>query len=260
MLESIRNLIRHRELLVSLTVRDIRVRYKQTLMGVGWAFFMPVTLMILFHAVFSRIARFDTQGSPYTVFAYIGLLPWSFFANSVKFSSNSLIGNMSLITKVYFPREVLPLGCVGACLFDTAIAAVALGGMMVWYRLPLHPAALLLPLVFAVQLLFTAAVAMFVAMASLFYRDVKYILDVVLMVLMFGTSVVYPVPPIGGVAGALLAANPLSIFIDAYRSLLLRGEIPRLLPLAITAFATLIVLGGTWRLFHEAEYRFAERI
>ncbi len=244
----------------SLAERDIRVRYKQTVMGIGWAFFMPVTLMVLFGAVFSRVAHVDTGDVPYPVFAYVGLLPWSFFANSVKFASNSLVGNVNLITKVYFPREVLPLAAVGACLFDTGIAALALAGLMAWHHVPLHAAALLVPVVFLVQLVLTAAVALFVAMASLFYRDVKYVLDVALTVLLFGTSVVYPIAGVGGRLGRVLAWNPLSVLIDAYRTLLLRGELPAPGPLAATAAFSLVLLGATWRLFHEAEYRFAERI
>jgi ABC-type polysaccharide/polyol phosphate export permease len=248
-----------RELLYQMTRRDLMLRYKQTIMGFGWAIFMPIVNTVIFSVVFTQVAHIDV-GVPYPVFAYCGLLAWNFFASSLKFSVSSLTTNTNLVAKVYFPREIFPFSAVAVAVVDLAVGATVLAGMMLYYRLPLAPAVLFLPLVVIVEIIFTAGVALLLAMANLFYRDVKYLFEVVITMWMFGTSVVYPVDRVGGALGIVLRLNPMTPIVDAYRAVLLRGEMPAAGPFAAAAALSIAVLAFAWVLFHRAEFQFAENV
>ena len=255
----LRELVEYRELLVSMARRDFLLRYKQTIMGVGWSILMPVTYMLVFSLIFTRVVRLDT-GLPYPIYVYAGLLPWNFFASSLRMSVNALVANSGLITKVYFPREVLPFSVILVSLVDFAVGGLVLGGLMIYYGVGLHWTILLLPVVLAVQIAFTASVALLISMGNLFYRDVKYLLEIVITLWMFATSVVYPVERVGGRLGHLLMLNPMTPIIEAYRSILLRGEWPAPAPFAIAAAISFALLAVSWLWFHRAEATFAERI
>jgi ABC-type polysaccharide/polyol phosphate export permease len=252
-------LVRYRELLLSMTRRDLLLRYKQTIMGFGWAIVMPVTFMILFSIVFTRVVRIET-GVPYPIYAYAGLLPWNFFASSLRFAVNSLIANTTLVTKVYFPREILPFSVILVSLVDFAVGSVVLVGLMVYYGVGFHATVLLVPVVLLVQIVFTAGVTLLLAMGNLFYRDVKYLIEILITLWMFATSVVYPVDRIGGMLGGVLALNPMTGIIEAYRAVLLRGELPDPASFAWSAAVSAVLLVVSWLAFHRAEFRFAERI
>jgi ABC-type polysaccharide/polyol phosphate export permease len=197
---------------------------------------------------------------PYPVFAYCGLLAWNFSASALRFSVSSLTANTNLVAKVYFPREIFPFSAVIVSVVDFAVGALLLAAMMAYYRLPLTPTVLFLPVILAVQIVFTAGVALLVAMANLFYRDVKYLFEVVITLWMFGTSVVYPIERVGGRIGMLLRLNPMTPIIDGYRAVLLRGELPALGPFFATAVLSMVVLSVGWIVFHRAEYQFAENV
>ena len=257
--EMVRELIQYRELLASMTRRDLLLRYKQTIMGFGWSILMPVTYMIIFSLIFTRVVRLET-GVPYPIYAYTGLLPWNFFASSLRFAVNSLTANYTLVTKVYFPREILPFSAILVSLVDFAVGALVLAGLMTYYGVPLHATLLLLPVVVLVQVMFTAGVTLLLAMGNLFYRDVKYLLEILVTLWMFATSVVYPVERIGGHLGGLLALNPMTPIIDAYRAILLHGALPATGPFLGAAAVSLLLLAVSWLVFHRAEFRFAESI
>jgi lipopolysaccharide transport system permease protein len=249
----------YRELLVRLTLRDLLLRYKQTVMGAGWAMFMPLVNTAVFSIIFTRVAPIDT-GLPYPVFAYCGLFAWNFFAASQRFAVVSLTSNTNLVTKVYCPREVFPFSAILVSLVDFAVASLVLVAMMAWYHIAPGRALLLLPVIVAVHVVFTAGVALLLAMGNLFYRDVKYLFEIVLAVWMFATSVVYPIDQIGGRLGAALMLNPMTPIIDAYRSVLLRNELPAAGPFAYAAAVAVALLGIGWVAFHRAEFQFAENI
>jgi ABC-type polysaccharide/polyol phosphate export permease len=249
----------YRELLLQMTRRDLMLRYKQTIMGVGWAVFMPLLNTAVFSVIFMRVAPLD-PGVPYPAFAYCGLLAWNFFASSLRFAVNSLTGNITLVSKVYFPREIFPVSAVIVCLVDFAVAAIVLFALIAWYRIGLTAAVLFLPVVVAVQVGFTLAIGLLVAMANVFYRDVKYLFEIVLTVGMFATAVVYPTQVVGGRVGHLLQLNPMTAIIDAYRAVLLRGELPSLVPFGACALLATSILAAAWLLFHRAEFTFAENI
>lgn len=249
----------YRELLYQMTRRDLMLRYKQTVMGFGWAVFMPVINTILFSVVFMRVAPIDV-GVPYPVFAYTGLLAWNFFASALRFSVSSLTANINLVAKVYFPREIFPFSAVVVSAVDFAVGAVVLVAMMAYYRVVPTSALLFLPVVIVVQIVLTSAVALLLAMANLFYRDVKYLFEVVITVWMFATSVLYPMDRVTGWAGTLLRLNPMTPIVDAYRSVLLRGELPAMMPMLVTGGVSVALLASVWLLFHRSEFQFAEYI
>ena len=251
--------VEYHELFWQMTKRDLLLRYKQTIMGFGWAIFMPVVNTLIFSIVFTRVAKIDV-GVPYPLFAFTGLLAWNFFASSLKFASVSLSSNASLVSKVYFPREVFPVSQVIVCLVDTSIAGVVVAGLMAWYRVPLDVTALWVPVILLVHVMLTTAVALLLSMCNLFFRDVKYLTDIVLSVAMFSTTALYPASLVGGRTGAVIALNPLSILIDAYRDALLFHRMPLTPSFAALALFSVALLGASWLLFHRAEYRFAESV
>ena len=208
-----------------MTRRDLLLRYRQTVMGFGWAVFMPVINTIVFSLIFKKVAKIETD-VPYPVFAYCGLLPWNMFATSLKTGVNSLLNNKGLLTKVYFPREVFPFSTMLVCVVDFVVGLSVLAVLMLYYWIPLSATALFLPVLIAVQLMFTAGLCMFLAPANLYYRDVKYMLDVLVTVWMFATPVLYPTRHVTGPLGVILQLNPLAPIIDGYRAILLRGELP----------------------------------
>src|SRR5690242_18761690 len=158
--------VTYRELLYQMTKRDLLLRYKQTVMGFGWAVFMPLLNTLIFSVVFMRVAPINV-GVPYPVFAYSGLLVWNFFASATRFSVQSLTANPNLVTKVYFPREIFPFSSVIVSAVDFAVGAIPLAAMMAYYRMPLHSTLVLLPLVIVVEVIFASAVALILAMANL---------------------------------------------------------------------------------------------
>lgn len=247
----------YRDLLLLMTQRTYILQYRRAVMGMGWAIFMPVINTVVFTLIFTRVARIDT-GVPYPLFAYCGLLPWNIFSVSLKNSVSGLVTNKALLTKVYFPREIFPFSTMLVSAVDFAVGLSIVAAMMIYYQVPLSVTALFLPVIFAVQLMFTGGLAMLLAPANLYYRDVKYILDVLLAVGMFTTPVVYPTRHLGGVVGYLLQFNPLAPIIDGYRAVLLRGELPQAVPFTAAAAVSLCLFAVGWIVFHRAEYAFAE--
>ena len=248
----------YRDILYQMTRRDLLLRYKQTVMGVGWAIFMPLVNTVIFSVIFTRVAPIDVQ-VPYPLFAFCGLTAWNFFASALRSSMTSLTSNASLVTKIYFPREMLPFSSIVVAFVDFLIGFAVIVGMMAWYRVPVGPAVLWLPVVVAVQIVFTAGVGLVLAMANLFYRDVKYLSEVLLTAWMFASSVLYPIELLGGRMGRAFRLNPMTTIIDSYRAVLFRGEAPpaQLVAAAVLGLCTLMV---AWIVFHRAEQVFAERI
>ena len=248
----------YRELLVRMTARDLLLRYKQTVMGFGWAIFMPLVNTAIFSVIFTRVAVIDV-GQPYPVYAFCGLLAWNFFASSLRFSIASLTSNPSLVTKVYFPREIFPFSAVLVSIVDFAVASLVMVGLMLYYRTPVGWSLALVPVVVLALVIFTAALALLVAMGNLFYRDVKYLFEIVIAVWMFATSVVYPIGRVGGRLGVLLTLNPMTHLIDGLRAVLLNGRAPDS-AVVVTFAASVAVFGLAWALFHRAEFEFAENL
>jgi ABC-2 type transport system permease protein/lipopolysaccharide transport system permease protein len=265
-----RELYEYRELLWSLTLREIRVRYKQSLLGVAWALFVPLSMMLIFTFVFTRAlkidGRLDLGGMPYAVFAYIGLLPWTFFSSSLNGAVNSLVANQPLVTKVYCPREAFPLACVASSAFDALIASgvlVALIAYFHWFTswtFALHATVLFVPVVIIVQVLFTVGLALALSMSNLFYRDVRYLFSVVIYLWMFLTSVIYPLESSDPAVRLIINLNPMTPIIGAYRNCLIDGTLPAAGPFLYATGVAVLCCAGAWCVFHRAEPKFAEFI
>lgn len=258
--DMVREQVEYRDLLYQMTARDLMLRYKQTVIGFGWALFMPLLNTLVFSVIFMRVAPVDTGGIPYPLFAFTGLVVWNFFASSLRFAVNSLSSNAGLVSKVYFPREIFPFSTVLVTFVDFMVASLPLIGMMVYYRAPITMAILLLPIVVLVHVVFTAGVALILSMANLFFRDVKYLFEIAITVWMFATSVVYPVELVGGRLGTVLRLNPMTPIVEAYRDCLLRGTNPLSPDFAIVSLFALITLAVAWLTFHRAEFSFAENV
>jgi ABC-type polysaccharide/polyol phosphate export permease len=251
--------VEYRELLFQMTWRDLLLRYKQTAMGFAWAIFMPLVNTAIFSVIFTRVAPIETP-VPYPLFAYSGLMAWNFFASSLRFSVTSLTGNLNLVTKVYFPREIFPFSAVIVALIDLAVAALVLVVLMVYYGVRPPMAIVMFPVVLLVHVLFTAGIALLLAMANLFYRDVKYLFEIGLTIWMFSTSVLYPVGAVPGLTGRLMRLNPMTPIVDSYRAVLVGTPLPSAVDLTVTATLSLLVFVGAWLIFHRAEFQFAENV
>lgn len=250
--------VEYRELLAQMTRRDLLIRYKQAIMGFGWAVFMPLVNTAVFSVIFMKVAPIETPVA-YPVFAYCGLWVWNFLASSLRFSVTSLTSNANLVTKVYFPREIFPFSATIVCLVDFAVGSTVLIGLMAWYGVPVGWSLLWLPLVVAVHLGFTAAVALILSMANLFFRDVKYLFEVAITVWMFATSVLFPVEAVGGRLAVVMQLNPMTVIVDAYRAVILLDSAPSN-AFFMGTLAIVLALGVAWRWFHRLEFQFAEAI
>jgi ABC-type polysaccharide/polyol phosphate export permease len=256
--EMLVELAEFRELLYQMAVRDLRLRYKQTAMGVAWALLVPLLNTAVFSVIFMRVAPITTR-VPYPLFAYCGLLTWNFTASALRFAVTSLTSNTTLVTKVYFPREMFPFSAVAVSIVDLGVAATVLAAMLIYYRVAPGAALAFLPAVVLVQAAFTAALALLLSMANLFYRDVKYLFDVILTVWMFASATVYPADALGnGTLGLIIRANPMTAIIEAYRNVILYGTAPDPATFIPVALLTAVLLPGAWLLFHRFEFQFAE--
>ena len=175
MITYLKELIAHRELLFTWTKRDFKVRYSQSVLGAAWAIIQPLSLMIVFSVIFSIVLKVPTDGIPYPVFAYTALLPWTFFSNSLSFAIPSLVSNMNLVSKIFFPREILPLSSIFVCLIDFLISISILVLLFIWYQTPVGWTVLFAPLVLLIQIILIFGVSLLASAVNVFYRDVRFI-------------------------------------------------------------------------------------
>lgn len=208
----------YRELLYFLMWRDVKVRYKQTLLGAAWAIIQPLFAMAIFTLFFGRLAGVPSDGIPYPIFAYAGLLPWMFFSNAVTNSGNSLVGSSNLITKVYFPRMIIPAAAVGSGLIDFAIALLILVALMVYYGVAVTFNLLMFPVLVMLTMLLALGVGMLMSGLNVKYRDVRHALPFVIQLWMFATPIVYPASLVPERWRLVYALNPLTGIIEGYRS------------------------------------------
>jgi lipopolysaccharide transport system permease protein len=248
----------YRELLYFLTKRDIKVRYKQTVLGGLWAVIQPAFTMLVFTLFFGRLAKMPSDGLPYPIFVYAGLLPWTYFANALSASGNSLVGSANLITKVYFPRIVVPASAALAGLLDFFIALFVLAALMIWYQFLPGAGILLFPFLVGLTFICAVGVGLWLSALNVQYRDIRYAIPFLVQVWMFISPVIYPVSLVHGNYQWLLALNPMGGVIHAYRASLL-GHQP--VDWGLLALSTLIILalffGGLYY-FRRMEKVFAD--
>jgi lipopolysaccharide transport system permease protein len=284
---NVSELWRFRELIYFLTWRDVKVRYKQTLLGAAWAILQPLLMMIIFTIFFGRMAGVPSGGFPYPLFACAGLLPWTFFATAIAGAGNSVIGSERLITKIYFPRLAIPFAAVGAAVVDFLIASGLLAAMMIYYRVAPGPGLLLVPAIFLAILLTALGVGTLLAALNVAYRDFRYVIPFLVQMWMFATPSVYMQVPVDSppavearaaeassttastpegetyagrdLVRVALGLNPMTGLIGAFRSAILGGPISYGKLASSSALALLIFLGGCLY-FRRVEDRFADII
>jgi len=223
---NIRDLWACRELLYFLMWRDIKVRYKQTALGAAWAVVQPLITMIIFTYFFGKLARVPTEGLPYPIFFYTGLLLWTFFSNAVNSGANSLIGNSNLITKIYFPRLIIPSAAVGAGLLDFAIASLLLIGLLIYYNFPVTLGYLMLLPLIAFTTLLALGVGIWLSALNVRYRDVRYALPFLIQVWLFVSPIIYPASLVPEGWRWVMILNPVTGFVEAFRASLFGRPFP----------------------------------
>lgn len=217
----IAELWRYRDLFYFLVLRDIKVLYKQTILGFSWAIIRPVFSMVVFTLVFGRLADVPSDGVPYPIFSYAALLPWTYFSTALTQSTGSLLSNMNMLTKVHFPRLVIPMTPVIAGLLDFAIASLVLVGMMAWYGIVPSPTALYLPLLVLLMILTAAGVGMWLSALAIQYRDIKHAVPFLVQLMMYAAPVVWPVSLIPREYRLIYGCYPMAGVIEGFRSSLL---------------------------------------
>ena len=248
-----------RELLYFLTWRDIKVRYKQTALGAAWAIIQPFMTMVVFSLFFGKLAKMDSQGIPYPIFNYTALLPWMYFSQSLASASNSLVGSSHLITKVYFPRLIIPISSVLSGLVDFIIAFFVLLGMMLFYNIKPGWAALMLPFFLIVALITALGVGLWLSALNVQYRDVRYIIPFLTQFWLFATPVVYPSTLLHEPWLTLYGLNPMVGVVEGFRWSLLGTDPPKGMIIISIAVSLALLFSGAYY-FRRIEKGFADVI
>jgi lipopolysaccharide transport system permease protein len=248
----------YRELLYFLTKRDIKVRYKQTILGGLWAVIQPFFTMLVFTLFFGRLANVPSDGIPYPVFVYAGLLPWTYFANAVSASGNSLVESQNLIRKVYFPRLIIPASASLAGLIDFFIALLVLGALMIYYRFVPGAAILIFPVLVGLTFLCAVGVGLWLSALNVEYRDIRYAIPFFIQLWLFVSPVIYPLNIVQEKYRWLLAINPMGGVINAYRASLLGHKPIDWTLLGISAVIIIFILSSGMYYFRRMEKTFAD--
>lgn len=249
----------HRELLYFLVWKDIKVKYKQTALGVTWALLQPLLGMVLFTLLFGRVAKLPSDGMPYPLFYYISLMSWTYFSTAIIMAANSVVNNTTIITKIYFPRILLPAAAVISTLLDLVIASVMLFGLLLYHQHPLYPGLALLPLLMLLLAVFTMGIGQYLAALNVNYRDIRHALPFVVQLWFFASPVVYPLSMVPERYQWVAALNPIAGIIETSRALVAGRAIPwETLSISCTVTAAIFIF-GLWY-FRRTERRFADVI
>lgn len=234
-----KELTRYRDLFYFLVLRDIKIKYKQTVLGAAWAVIQPFFTMIVFSLFFGRLAKVPSDNIPYPIFAYAALVPWTYFANSLTLSANSLVGNTQLISKIYFPRLIVPIAPILAGLLDFFIALIVLFVMMLFYGLTPTPYVIVFPLLTLLMMMIGAGVGTWLAALNAQYRDIKYTVPFLIQLWMFSSPIVYPASMIPEKFRFWYGLNPMAGIIEGFRSILL-GTVP--FPFKMIVISTIVAI------------------
>lgn len=256
----LRVLAHYRDLLYTLSVHRVKVRYKQSALGVSWAILQPLSLMLIYTVIFSYIARMPSDNTPYAVFAYAALLPWTFYSTALVNATGGLVSNSGLVTKVYFPREILPLTYVLAALFDFLIASTVFVGLLFYYRVQLTANALYAVPITLIMTLFATAMAFFFSATQVRFRDIGVAMPLLLQLWMFATPVVYPLSSVPPRWQGLYKLNPMVGLIENFRQVTLHGAAPDLPLLGISTLVSLVLLVAAYIYFKRIEATIADVI
>ncbi len=260
MLTYFRSLLKYRELLYFLVLREIKSKYKQTVLGVAWSILQPLSLMIVFTVVFSFFARLPSDGVPYALFSYCALLPWQFFAGVLGRGVGSLVSNQVLVQKVYFPREMIPLAVVLSAVVDFAIGAVLFVALLSYYGVAWSAFSLLVLPLFLVECLFVVGIIFMLAPMNVFYRDIGFIIPLAIQIWMFATPIIYPLSIVPKRFRPYYVLNPLAGIIEGFRRVLLHHSAPDWSALAVAGVISLAVFALGLLYFKRVEFSLADVI
>ncbi|MFN4150583.1 MAG: ABC transporter permease [Candidatus Sericytochromatia bacterium] len=261
MLSDIKELYKYRELMFALAEREIKSRYKQSLIGLSWAIIQPLSMMLIFTFVFSKVVRVEDSNVNYSILVFSALLPWNFFSKSISYASNSLVSNRLLVTKVYFPKEVLPISLIIANIIDFIIGFIFLIMLMLYYNVSFSFNLLFLIPLFILQLFFTLGVSLLLSSLNVFYRDVSSALPLVIQVWMYGCPIIYSTNIIPEkYMDYYMILNPLSPIIEAYKDIIVRATFPNLFYLSISSMITIVLNILVYNNFKKSEKVFSDII
>jgi len=253
LVSGLRDLIHYRDLLLTLTIHRIKIRYKQSLLGIAWAVLQPLLLMVVYTVIFSVVTKVPHGGTPYAVFVYAALLPWTFFSTSITTASTSLVSHNNLITKVYFPREILRLTFVLAALFDFAMASVVLAVLLAIYHVPVTAGIVLVLPLLVIAFTFALSLSLFLSAFQVRFRDIGIAMALIMQLWMFATPVVYPLSVVPQRFLTLYSLNPMAGVVENFRQIVLEHaglNLPVLLP---GLLVSLVLLPAAYLYFKTAE-------
>ena len=259
-MKHIRRLFQYRYLLWMWILREVKIRYKQSILGGAWAILQPLSLAIIFSVVFSLFARVPTDGVPYPIFAYAALLPWTLLATSVSFAVPSLVNNMNLVTKASFPREILPLAVIGAAFVDFCVASTVFAVMMIIFQVPMRWTLVWVPLLVLIQILLILGVILLGSAINVFFRDVRFVVPLGLQLWLYATPVIYPISLVPERFRTLYMLNPMAGLIASYRRVILQGLPPAPLDLALATVLSCTLCVLAYWFFKRVERQFADII
>lgn len=253
-------LSQYRDLLLTLTEHRIKVRYKQSVLGLAWAILQPLSLMLIYNVIFTMVTRIPSEGLPYTAFVFSALLPWVFFSSALTASALSLVNHTQLITKVYFPREILPLTYVFAGLFDLCVASVVLAGLMAYYRIGLTAQVIWVIPVLLIAIGLTTSLSLILSAAQVRFRDIGLAMPLLMQLWMFATPVVYPLSQVPPRLRTFYVLNPVVGIVENFRRVIVQGMPPDMPSLWIAAGVTAVLLPCSYLFFKRLEATMADVI
>lgn len=263
LLKELKDVVKWRELLWQMVAREVKTRYKQSILGYFWVILNPLAQMLVMSFAFSLIMRIPTNSAghiPYSLFLFTALLPWNLFATSLGSSASSLVNSSSLITKVYFPRSILVLATILAKVVDFLFASLILAAFLIIFKIPFTPNFLWIIPIFIIQMIFTTGLSLFFAAANLLYRDIQYLLNLLLVLWMYVTPVIYPADLVPEQYRFVFQLNPMAVIVNAYRQVILAAGSPNLNSLFIALLVSLIVFILGLSYFKSREKIFADNI
>lgn len=258
--EWIKEFWRYKELLYFFVWRDVKVKYKQTVLGALWAIIQPFFSMVVFTIFFGKLAKMPSDGVPYPVFSYCALVPWTYFSGALSSAGNCLISNSNLLTKVYFPRVSIPVASVLAGLIDFFIASILLGGVMLYYNIPFTWELIFWPILIIPVATLALGLGMLLASLNVEYRDIKYTIPFGIQLLLFVTPIIYPVSIIPEKYRMLISLNPLTGIIETFRSIVIKNKPIDFLSLGISIVIIIFVFLIGLSVFKNTEKKFADLV
>ena len=244
-------------LLLALVRRDIKARYRRSMLGPAWAILQPLILMVLFNMI-RGFVNIPSDGVPYIIFSYSALVPWTFFSNAISMSGSSILSNASILKKMALPREIFPFAAVVTALFDFVMASIILVGMMIWYSVPITWSLAWLPLLTLLTLIFAFSIGMFIAALGTFKRDLIFATPFLMQVLLFASPIMYPLSSVPAKYRLIYSLNPIVGIIEGFRNALIHGTSPLTESLLFSALIIVITLLLSWSLFHWCAQYFSD--